>query len=41
LFVVSTGDSEDVALVLVAQDLAIDFLAHSSIVEGTTKDFVG
>ena len=35
LLVVTSGDSEDVALELFSHDFAIDFLAHSSIVEGT------
>lgn len=37
LLVVSAGNSEDVALVLVTQDLAFDLLTHSSVVEGTAK----
>ena len=35
LHVVSTSDLEDVALVIVAHHSAIDFLAHSSVKEGT------
>jgi hypothetical protein len=35
LLVVAAGDSEDVALELFAHDFTIDFLAHSSVVEGT------
>jgi hypothetical protein len=37
LLVVTSGDSEDVALELFTHDLTIDLLAHSSIVEGTAK----
>lgn len=37
LLVVSAGNSEDVALELVAHDLAFDLLTHSSVVEGTAK----
>lgn len=35
LFVVSSGDSEDVALELFAHDLSVDFLAHALVKEGT------
>jgi len=37
LLVVSAGNSEDVALVLVTQNLAFNLLTHSSVVEGTAK----
>ena len=35
LLVVSTSDSENIALVVLAQDLTINFLTHSSIEERT------
>ena len=35
LLVISTCDLEDVTLVIVAHHSAIDFLAHSSVKEGT------
>ena len=35
LLIVAACDSEDVALELLAHDFTIDFLAHSSVVEGT------
>jgi hypothetical protein len=41
LLVVATSDLENIALVFVAEDLAVDFLAHSSIVEGATKANAG
>ena len=35
LLVVTTSDSEDVALELLAEDFTLDLLTHSSVVEGT------
>ena len=37
LFVVSTGDSEGVALEFVTEDLSIDIRAHAAVVEVTAK----
>lgn len=36
LCVVATVDSENVALIVISQNLTIDFLTHSSVEEGTT-----
>jgi len=40
LLVVTAGNSEDVALELVAHDLTIDLLTHSPVVEGTDVLFI-
>ena len=37
LFIVTSGNSEDVALESCTEDLAINFLAHSPVEEGTAK----
>jgi hypothetical protein len=36
LFVISSGYSEDVTLVLVSHDFTVDFLTHASVKERTT-----
>merc|ERR1719183_76522 len=35
LLVVSAGDAEDVALIVITHDVSVDFLAHSPVEEGT------
>jgi hypothetical protein len=40
LLIVTAGNSEDVALELFTQDLAVNFLTHSSVEEGTDCLFI-
>jgi len=40
LFVVSSGDSEDVTLVFISHKLSVDFLTHASVKEGTNVFFI-
>ena len=41
LRVVSTGDLENVAIVIFSKNSAVDFLAHSLLKEGTPKEVLG